>query len=398
MEKLTEQILLSEIKQEWSLWPRAGYDETALARYRESLDRLPPIRVDRKSRILLDGFHRVRVYQDAKREEIPVIFEDSPPDEYLLRALELNLHGAPIPTEQRNALVVRLFKEGFKQDQIAKACGISQERVSQILASYNRDRSGERNLAEAIRLIDAGDSFREAEKKTGVPRSSLERAVREAKQRQELIRKHLQTRSGVTSLLRYPDRGPWGKSSYFGNCTGYLPVDLIDYFKPDSVFDPMEGSGTTREVCADLKVDYEGRDLKTGFDLLSSPLPDRKFDLVFWHPPYWPGFRYSDHPNDFSNSEGPVDYTERMREGFTRLREILTPHGHLVILIGDGRKNGVFYPIHADIIGWDLLPLEAILIKEGDHERRARHFKYGPTLFIPTLHEYVVVFKKEGKE
>jgi len=132
-------------------------------------------------------------------------------------------------------------------------------------------------------------------------------------------------------------------------------------------------------------------------DLTSSPLPERKFDLIFWHPPYWPGFRYSNHPNDFSNAEGPEDYTQRMREGFTRLRELLAPLGHLVILIGDGRKNGVFYPIHSEIIGWVLLPLDAILVKQGDHERRARHFRYGPTSFIPTLHEYVLIFKREGK-
>jgi hypothetical protein len=46
------------------------------------------------------------------------------------------------------------------------------------------------------------------------------------------------------------------------------------------------------------------------------------------------------------------------------------------------------------VIQWQLLPLEAILIKEGDHARRARHFRYGPTRFIPTLHEYVLIFKR----
>lgn len=81
------------------------------------------------------------------------------------------------------------------------------------------------------------------------------------------------------------------------------------------------------------------------------------------------------------------------KTGFTRLREILNPEGHLVVMIGDGRKNGIFYPIHSEIISWNILPLLAVLIKEGDHERQARHFKYGPTPFIPTLHEYVLVFK-----
>jgi hypothetical protein len=217
--------------------------------------------------------------------------------------------------------------------------------------------------------------------------------VQAALRRQVAIREHLQGRGGLTSLLRYPERGPWGQSRYFGNCPGYLIVDLIDYFKPQSVFDPMEGSGTTGEVCADFGLPYEGRDLRTGFDLLSSPMPDRRFDLVFWHPPYWPGKPYSLHPNDFSNAKTYADYLERLREGFTRLLTMVEPTGHLVILIGDGRKNGRFFPVHSQLIAWTLLPLEAVLIKDGLHERRARHFRYGPTRFIPTLHEYVLLFK-----
>jgi hypothetical protein len=246
-------------------------------------------------------------------------------------------------------------------------------------------------------MIESGRSVADVERLSGLPRVALERALIEAKQRQELIRQHLQERRDLTSLLRYPDRGPWGQGGYFGNCTGYLLVDLIDYFRPASVFDPMEGSGTTGEVCFDLNVDYVGYDLHSGFDLLSSPLPDRHFDLIFWHPPYWPGHRYSDHPNDFSSTKRPKEFLDRMQAGFTRLKELLNLNGHFVILIGDGRKQGVFYPIHSEIIGWKLLPLEAVLIKEGDHERRARYFRYGPTRFIPTLHEYLLIFKGEDQ-
>ena len=253
--------------------------------------------------------------------------------------------------------------------------------------------TSKRQLWEALRELQAGRAFSEIERRTRIPRKTLEQAIVEAGFRQQLLRTHMQSRSGVTSLVRYPDRGPWGKSKYFGNCTGFLVADLLDYFKPQSVFDPMEGSGTTGEVCFDMSVEYVGTDLREGFDLLSSPLPDRRFDLVFWHPPYWPGFRYSDHPNDFSNVKNAEGFLARIREGLSRLAGLLTPTGHLVIVIGDGRKNGVFYPLHATIIQWGILPLEAILIKEGDHNRHARHFRYGPTRFIPTLHEYVMIFK-----
>jgi transcriptional regulator with XRE-family HTH domain len=389
---------LTEISQQQAVWPRGDYDEAALVRYRECPDQLPPVRVDRQTGVLLDGYHRMKVHQELGRPEIPVIFEDCPPHKHLARSLELNLHGTPIPTLQRNRVLVHLSEQGFTQTEIAKVAGLTQERVSQILAASRRDSlepcpEHANRVWDALRLVDQGGSLRDAARATGVPKSTVERALREAKMRQECIRRHLQTRKGLTSLLRYPDRGPWGQSRYFGNCTGYLLVDILDYLQPQSVFDPMEGSGTTKAVCFDLNVACEGRDLRSGFDLLSSPLPNRPFDLIFWHPPYWPGHQYTDHPNDFSNAKTETDFLHRMKDGFERLAGLMTPKGHLVILIGDGRKNGVFYPMHSKLIQFGLLPLEAVLIKEGDHERRARHFQYGPTPFIPTLHEYVLIFQ-----
>lgn len=255
-------------------------------------------------------------------------------------------------------------------------------------------REQQRALWAALRWVEEGRSLSGVAQQTGLHRLTLEKALLAAKERQEAIRRHLQTRGPLTSLLCYPDRGPWGQGSYFGNCTGYLIVDLLDYYQPQTVFDPMEGSGTTGEVCFDFKVDYVGCDLWAGFDLLSSPLPAQTFELIFWHPPYWPGHRYSSHPNDFSTAKTYAEYLERLREGLRRLQGLLSPSGHLVLVIGDGRRNGVFYPIHADILRWNLLPLDTMLIKEGDHHRRARHYRYGPTAFIPTLHEYVLVFKR----
>jgi hypothetical protein len=75
-----------------------------------------------------------------------------------------------------------------------------------------------------------------------------------------------------TNIVSYPDRGAWGDSKYRGNTSGWLIRDLIEFFRPRSVLDPMEGSGTTRDVCRELGVEYDGFDLKGGFDALTSQL------------------------------------------------------------------------------------------------------------------------------
>ncbi len=388
-----DHVAISMITQDRTVWPRADYDADALARYRDCPEALPPVHVDRATGVLLDGFHRVRIHQEAGAETVPVVFEDCPPKRQLARALELNRHGTPISREDRDRVILQLSEQGLTQAEIATVAGLSQKRVSQLVARYSLGHPDHVKVAEAFRLREAGASFREAAEATGIPKSTIEHAEKNAKARKAAIDRHRQTRAPLTSVLRYPDRGPWGKAKYSGNCSGYVLLDLIDFFKPASVFDPMEGSGTSRDVCADLGVAYEGRDLNTGFDLLSSPLPDRPFDLIFWHPPYFPGFRYSCHPNDLSSAKNSADFLKRLRECLERLQSLVAPKGHLVIMIGDCRKNGVFYPIHSEIIGWGLMPLYAVLIKDGAHERQAQHFRYGPAKFIPTLHEYLLIFQ-----
>jgi len=38
----------------------------------------------------------------------------------------------------------------------------------------------------------------------------------------------------LTSVVSYPDRGPYGKSDYRGNCSGYLIKELLEHYKPKS--------------------------------------------------------------------------------------------------------------------------------------------------------------------
>jgi hypothetical protein len=110
---------LAAIRQDRAVWPRADYDADALACYRDCPEALPPVRVERSTGVLLDGFHRVRVHQEAGAETVPVVFEDCPPERQLARALELNRHGAPIPRDQRNRVIAQLAGQGLTQTEIA---------------------------------------------------------------------------------------------------------------------------------------------------------------------------------------------------------------------------------------------------------------------------------------
>jgi hypothetical protein len=101
----------------------------------------------------------------------------------------------------------------------------------------------------------------------------------------------------LTSLYHKTDPGNYGSRSYPGNCSGNLIKDLLRYFAPRNVFDPMTGSGTCRDVCRELRIPHFSADLKSGFDACDpASYPAETFDFVWLHPPYWRQKVYSNDP------------------------------------------------------------------------------------------------------
>jgi hypothetical protein len=207
---------------------------------------------------------------------------------------------------------------------------------------------------------------------------------------------------GLSSVVSYPDRGPWGDKAYRGNCSGWLAKDLILRFKVQSVFDPAEGSGTVREVVDGInkhrgkEIQYEGRDLRQGWDILTSPLPASQFDMAWYHPPYWDIIQYSRDSRDLSNSLTLEEYESRLNQSAKRLFQAIRPGGILAILIGDKRKNGTYYPLMRGLLmNPGLGELRAIIIKVQHHCRSdKKEYAAGNRFLIPIKHEYCLVFQK----
>ncbi len=226
-----------------------------------------------------------------------------------------------------------------------------------------------------------------------VTQQTISSVVREYTKRKDLISEHLRSRGHLKSVVNYPQRGPWGDAKFPGNTSGYLLVDLIDYYQPKSILDPMEGSGTTGDVAFDMgDIHYAGFDLLSGFDLVGDA-PEGKYDLIFWHPPYHDAIDYDiAHPNNLSRCPSLSDYLGKLKLCMVKLLSHLSREGHLCILCSDPRKDSIIQPIHSAIISFNLAILDAALVKliEG----RSRYFDYGNAPFIPIVHEYVLIFKK----
>ncbi len=207
------------------------------------------------------------------------------------------------------------------------------------------------------------------------------------------------------SILSYPQRGPWGKAQYRGNCSGYVYQDVIKALKPRVVVDPMQGSGTCLDVCRDLGVEGHGFDLAQGFNILDDDLLQavgKEVDLAIAHPPYWSMVIYSGevwgeaHPSDLSRAPTYDDFCEKLQLALLNQRNAARAGGHYAAILGDWRQHGNYYSLQAEAVA--RLPrdeLAGILIKV-QHNTKSQRVVY--PLSLPRIeHEYVVVWRKRDK-
>lgn len=204
----------------------------------------------------------------------------------------------------------------------------------------------------------------------------------------------------MTSVVSYPNRCPlFGDSRYRGNCDGRLVKDLILRFNAQRVADPMQGSGTSRDVVEGLNkykktgISYWGGDLREGFDLTKQNLPG-KFDFVWIHPPYWNIIQYSNgNLNDLSNCDSYETFRRLLRVCLKRCYDALELGGRLAVLIGDVRRSGRYTPIVKDVLNFPMGEIRSIIIKV-QHNCTSDRKRYGKMEDVPIRHEYCVIFKK----
>jgi hypothetical protein len=203
----------------------------------------------------------------------------------------------------------------------------------------------------------------------------------------------------LTSLYHNPEVGPWGDRRYPGNCSGNLIKDLLLYFKPKSVLDPMTGSGTCRDVCDDLGIACVSMDLREKADACSpSGLAQKQqFDFIWAHPPYWRQKLYTSDPRDLSRQPTLEAFLAGYGRFIANGVRALAPGGKFAVLMGDysDREAGfiplVYWTKHlAFEAGLRQVCTDIIRFSHGASSGR----KVYRTSFIPGLHDVCMVFEK----
>lgn len=204
----------------------------------------------------------------------------------------------------------------------------------------------------------------------------------------------------LTSLYHFHLAGNYGSRKYPGNCGGNLIKDLLRYFRPTTVFDPMSGSGTCVDVCRELGIPCVAGDLHSGFDACNPDVfsDTGTFDFVWVHLPYWRQKLYTKDPRDLSRAPTLEAFLDRYGQFIRNAAGALTPRGKLAILIGDYQdREAGFIPLTyhtkrlAFAAGLRQCSTDIIRFSHGASSGR----KVYRSSFIPGLHDVCMIFEKQ---
>jgi len=203
----------------------------------------------------------------------------------------------------------------------------------------------------------------------------------------------------LTSLYHFDSSDSYGGRAYPGNCGGDIIKDLLTYFKPGLVFDPMSGSGTCADVCQELGIPCLAFDIHQGFDACDPNDFSQvdTFDFIWAHPAYWRIKLYADDPRDLSRSPTLEHYLRRYGQFLRNCARALKPGGKLAVLMADvcDREEG-FVPLtyHTKRLAFEARLRQSCtdIIRFGHGASSTR--KVYRSSFIPILHDICSVYEK----
>ena len=167
----------------------------------------------------------------------------------------------------------------------------------------------------------------------------------------------------TTTLWEYPSQhygvGMQGDKGYVGATPSWVIWQLLTRYtrEGDVVVDPMCGSGTTLDVCADIGRTGRGFDLNPQrediehADARELPLESGSCDFFFMDPPYSTHVDYSDDPRcigklNAGGEDGGAAYYEAMARTIEQAYRVLKDRRYFAIYVSDSFKKGrPFMPI-----------------------------------------------------
>lgn len=152
----TKKMAVGSLIVDFSIYPRSDVDSQHIAYMREAEDagmKLPPIVIERKSKRVVDGVHRTRMYRGKYGDEhlVEVIERDYLNEaEMFLDAVRCNAsHGRMLTRHDRTHCILLSEKLKVPQDELASALSMKVEKVGELRVG----RVGELRVGKTVKPI-----------------------------------------------------------------------------------------------------------------------------------------------------------------------------------------------------------------------------------------------------
>ena len=131
-----------------------------------------------------------------------------------------------------------------------------------------------------------------------------------------------------------------------------------------------------------------------------------KVQFIIYHPPYWDIVKFSDDPQDLSNTTSLDDFLSSMGQVIDNTAPYLEKNRYCAIVIGDKYANSEIVPLGFYCMNLFMqrgFKLKAILVKNFEetkgksNQKAIWRYRALASDFYIFKHEYIMVFKKTKK-
>jgi len=317
-------VKVTDVEYVKDLYPRLRPDDDAVERYRDAVDRLPPI-VLARGRVLVDGYHRWQAHRREERDTIPAIdLGDLTDTEIFNESIRRNAeHGQQLSRHDKKNLAGKLWQSlahlpnGERTTEIASLLAVAERSVQ----AWTKDaRADEKKAAQAKAWdlwLDCNTQESIADH-VGVTQRTVSNWLEENAKLRDFLeppesRQHFDVWQFATT-----DKDS-GSQSYFGAIPPQVVENLLWFYTDpgDVVMDLFAGSGTTIDVAkrmgrrvwaSDIRGDYYSPHLPIHTHDATDGWPDDappKAKLLLLDPPYWKQAqgRYSSEDNELGEMD-----------------------------------------------------------------------------------------------
>ncbi|MDD3376866.1 MAG: DNA methyltransferase [Candidatus Riflebacteria bacterium] len=225
--------------------------------------------------------------------------------------------------------------------------------------------------------------------------------------------------------------------NYHGNFIPQIPYQLFSRYtkKGDWVLDPFMGSGTSlieaqrmgrnsigidlqesvareaqNRILTEKKEDckaevFVGDSANFNIEGVLQSLGIEKVQFVILHPPYWDIIKFSDKPEDLSNSNTLYSFLDSFGKVIDNSTKYLEKNRYCAIVIGDKYANSQVVPLGFHCMNLLIekgFSLKAILVKNfgetkgKENQQGIWRYRALANDFYIFKHEYIFVFKKNN--